>query len=166
MNIEAANIEGAWAPRRVLVPLDGSPVAEAVIPFVSRIARPLGLEIVLLRAVPRVTPQITEGSRPTSIVDDMERLAREAGEYLQAIADRVSADRLRVSTLVRVGDAHAEILAGARECEADLIAMTSQGRSALARLFFGTVAEAVLRRSHVPVFIVRTAGAGAGRQAA
>jgi nucleotide-binding universal stress UspA family protein len=43
---------------RVLVPLDGSPLAEAVLPFVSRLARPLGLEIALLRVVPMVTPTI------------------------------------------------------------------------------------------------------------
>ena len=50
-----------WAPRRALVPLDGSPVAEAIIPFVARIAQPLGLEVALLRAVPRIPPQVMEG---------------------------------------------------------------------------------------------------------
>ncbi|MBI1736971.1 MAG: universal stress protein, partial [Candidatus Rokubacteria bacterium] len=46
------------------------------------------------------------------------------------------------------------------------IAMTTHGRTALGRLLFGSVAEAVLRRAHVPVFIVRSTEAGAGRKAA
>jgi hypothetical protein len=53
-----------WTPRRALVPLDGSTVAEAIIPFVSRIAPPLGLEIALLRVVPEysdTTPSAAAG---------------------------------------------------------------------------------------------------------
>ncbi|HEY2994335.1 MAG TPA: universal stress protein [Methylomirabilota bacterium] len=164
--LEAQPTETAWAPRRVLVPLDGSSAAEAVIPFVSSLARPLGLEIALLRAVPRLVPQVTEGSRPTRVFDDMERLNQEAAAYLRGIADTLAAAGLRVSTSVRIGAAADEILAGARECEADLIAMTTQGRGALARLLFGTVAEAVLRQADVPVFVVRAAEAVAGKKAA
>lgn len=153
-----------WVPRRVLVPLDGSPVAEAIIPFVARIAQPLGLEVALLRAVPRMPPQVMEGSRV--VLDQTERLNQEAEAYLQAIADRLSETGLRVLTSVRVGDPASEILAGTRECEADLIAMTTHGRTALGRLLFGSVAEAVLRRAHVPVLTVRATEAGAGRKAA
>lgn len=153
-----------WAPRRVLVPLDGSPVAEAIVPFVSRIARPLGLEIALVRAVPRIPPQVYEGSRV--VLDITERLNQEADAYLRTIADRLSASGFRVLTAVRVGDPAAEILAAARECEADLIAMTTHGRGALGRLLFGSVAEAVLRQAPVPVFIVRATEAGAGQKAA
>lgn len=153
-----------WAPRRALVPLDGSPVAEAIIPFVARIAQPLGLEVALLRAVPRIPPQVTEGRRV--IVDNTERLNQEAEAYLRTIADRLAATGLCVLTSVRVGDAATEIVAGARECEADLIAMTTHGRGALGRLLFGSVAEAVLHRAHVPVFIVRATEAAEGRKAA
>jgi nucleotide-binding universal stress UspA family protein len=96
----------------------------------------------------------------------MERLNQEAAAYLRGIADTLAAAGLRVSTSVRIGAAADEILAGARECEADLIAMTTQGRGALARLLFGTVAEAVLRQADVPVFVVRAAEAVAGKKAA
>jgi nucleotide-binding universal stress UspA family protein len=156
--------EGTWTPRRALVPLDGSAVAEAVIPFVLRIARTLGLEIALLRAVPWVAPHVLEGSR--TIHDPTERLTREAETYLQTIAARLAASGLRVTTTVRVGEPATEIVVGAGECEADLIAMTTHGRGALGRLFFGAVAEAVLRRAAVPVFIVRASGAGERRRAA
>jgi nucleotide-binding universal stress UspA family protein len=162
--LETQPMETTWTPRRALVPLDGSPLAEAIIPFVAQLAGPLGLEIALLRAVPRTPPQVIEGSRV--VLDNSERLSQEAGEYLSAVADRLSANGLRVSTTVRVGDPATEILAGAHDCEAGLIAMTTHGRSALGRLLFGSVAEAVLRRADVPVFVVRATHAGEARKAA
>lgn len=58
------------------------------------------------------------------------------------------------------------ILAGAHECEADVIAMTTPARSALGRLLFGSVADAVLRRANIPVFIVRATEAAERRAAA
>jgi nucleotide-binding universal stress UspA family protein len=54
---------------RALVPLDGSPLAEAVLPFVSGLARPLGLEIALLRVVPMVTPEIVRSGTREIILD-------------------------------------------------------------------------------------------------
>jgi nucleotide-binding universal stress UspA family protein len=163
--LETQPPEATWTPRRVLVPLDGSPVAEAIIPFVSTIVRPLGLEIALLRVVPRIPPQVIEGRR-AMVVDNTERLSQEADDYLRTVAERLSGGGLRVLTSVRVGDAATEIVSGARECDADLIAMTTRGRNALARLFFGAVAEAVLRRAHVPVFIARAPEAGEAKKAA
>jgi nucleotide-binding universal stress UspA family protein len=154
-----------WTARRALVPLDGSTVAEAIIPFVSGIAPPLGLEIALLRVVPWIPPQVMEGNR-TVFVDNTEGLSQEADSYLRTIADRFSTRGLRALTAVRVGDPATEILAGAHECEADVIAMTTHGRSALGRLLFGSVAEAVLRRANIPVFIVRAAEDAQRRAAA
>jgi nucleotide-binding universal stress UspA family protein len=151
--------------RRVLVPLDGSPLAESVIPFVSRFARPLALEIALLRVIPAVTPHIVEGARQV-VVDNSERLRQEADSYLRTIADRLSAEGFRVVTAVRVGDAATEIVAGARECQADLIAMTTHGRTGLGRLLFGSVAEAVFRRAHVPVLLMRATEAARTAKAA
>jgi nucleotide-binding universal stress UspA family protein len=147
------------------VPLDGSPVAEAIIPFVSRLAAPLGLEIALLRVVPRIPPQVMEGSR-TFVVDNTERLRREADDYLRTIAEQFSRNGPCAVTAVRVGDPATEILAGAHESQADLIAMTTHGRSALGRLLFGSVAQAVLRRAKIPVFIVRATEAAERRAAA
>jgi nucleotide-binding universal stress UspA family protein len=71
---------------RVLVPLDGSPLGEAVLPFVSRLARPLGLEIALLRVVPMVTPKIVQGGTRPIILDQGERLREEAEAYLRGVA--------------------------------------------------------------------------------
>jgi nucleotide-binding universal stress UspA family protein len=152
--------------RRVLVPLDGSPLAEAVLPFVSSLARPLGLEIALLRVIPVVTPKVVEGGTRRIILDQGERLREEAEVYLRGVAGSLVADGFRVTTTVRTGEAAPEIVAGARECQADLIGMMTHGRTGLGRLFFGSVAEAVLRHAAVPVFVVRAAEAQLARSAA
>ena len=114
---------------RVLVPLDGSPLAEAVLPFVSRLARPLGLEIALLRVVPMVTPKIVQGGTGPIILDQGERLREEAEAYLRGVAAGLVADGFPVTTTVRTGEAAPEIVAGARECQADLIGMMTHGRA-------------------------------------
>jgi nucleotide-binding universal stress UspA family protein len=152
--------------RRLFLPLDGSPLAEAVLPFVSRLAWPLGLEIALLRVVPTVTPEIVQAGTRQIIVDQGERLREEAEAYLREVAARLVADGFRVTTTVRAGEAAPEIVAGARECQADLIGMMTHGRTGLGRLFFGSVAEALLRHAAVPVFVVRATAAQLERSAA
>ena len=85
----------------------------------------------------------------------MEQRRAEAEEYLAPIATELRAKGVRTTTMVRRGEPVEEILAGVREAGADLIAMTTHGRSGLGRLLFGSVAEAVLRQSEVPVFLMR-----------
>jgi len=140
--------------KRVLVPLDGSLVAEGILPFILEIAGPLDLAVVLVRVVPwRPPPAIERGSY--SPVDDIQTSMDKACAYLAGIARGLRARVVRVETRVRYGDPTHEILAGAAETGADLIAMTTHGRSGLGRLLFGSVAEAVLRRADVPVFLMR-----------
>ena len=62
---------------------------------------------------------------------------------------------VRVTTDARHGEPLAELLAAARDSRADLIAMTTHGRSGLGRLLFGSIAEAVLRRAQIPVLKMR-----------
>jgi len=140
--------------KRVLVPLDGSMVAEAIVPFILEIAGPLDIDVALLRVIAPTLPVVVESGGPVA-ADDAEKLRESAEEYLATVAADLRARGVRVTLAVRFGDAVAEILAGAREAEADLIAMTTHGRSGLGRLLFGSVAEAVLRHAEVPVFLMR-----------
>lgn len=142
--------------RRVLVPLDGSPLAEGILPFLMKIAGPLDLEVTLLRVLQPIPPEVIEGSRYV-VVEDVEQRTAEAKEYLAPIAAALETSGVRVTTTVRRGDPVTEILEGARAMDADLIAMTTHGRSGIGRLLFGSVAEAVLRETHVPVFLMRLA---------
>jgi nucleotide-binding universal stress UspA family protein len=149
--------------RRALITLDGSMVAEAILPAFLRVAYPLGLDIVLIRVVPTV-PLASED--PGHAQDSAERMKADAEAYLRAVAATLSLDGLRVDTVVRTGEAPQEIIAVAQEVRADLIAMTTHGRTGLSRLLFGSVAEAVLRAAPVPVFIVRASPTDAATRAA
>lgn len=138
---------------RALVPLDGSLEAEAILPFIERIAGPLDMEIVLLRVVPPASFEAGMGgpARPAEpVVRELD-----AQGYLGPLVVALRAKGVRAEARVRVGDPAAEIVAAIREAAADLVAMTTHGRSGLGRLLFGSVAEAVLRAAPVPVLMMR-----------
>ena len=149
----------------VAIPLDGSIVAEGILPFILEIAGPLDIEVVLVRVMVPVPPSVIEGSRHVEVEDPEQRRA-EAEAYLTPIAAELRTKGVRVRTMVRRGEPTGEILAAAREAKADLIAMTTHGRSGLGRLLFGSVAEAVLRQSEVPVFLMRQTEAQVAARAA
>lgn len=139
---------------RVLVPLDGSRLAEGILPFILQIAGPLDLEVVLVHVVRPIGPQAIEGTRHFT-VDDVAARLKEAREYLAPVAANLRARGVRITTAARHGEPVAEIVAAARETEAGLIAMTTHGRSGFGRLLFGSVAEAVLRQAQIPVLMMR-----------
>jgi len=139
--------------KRALVPLDGSIVAEGIIPFLLEIAGPLDVDVTLLRVVVPMPPTVVEVG--PVVLGDAEELRAEAEEYLVPFATELRANGVRATTEVRCGEPVAEILATAREGKADLIIMTTHGRTGFGRLLFGSVAEAVLRQSDVPVFLMR-----------
>jgi nucleotide-binding universal stress UspA family protein len=151
--------------KRALVPLDGSMVAESIVPFILEIAGPLDMEVALLRVVVPAPPLVVEGSSHV-IVEDVEKLRTDAEEYLKTVAGGLRGRGVSVTMQVRFGEAVAEILAGAREVGADLIAMTTHGRGGLGRLLFGSVAEAVLRQAETPVFLMRQTKAQVAARAA
>ena len=141
--------------KRALVPLDGSPVAETIIPFILEIAGPLDMEVVLLRVVEPIPPVAIEGSRHIEM-EDIELRCTDAEEYLAPIAVELRNKGVKVESRVRRGHPVDQIVAAARETGADLIAMSTHGRGGLGRLIFGSVAEAVLREAKIPVLLMRT----------
>ena len=144
--------------QRVLVPLDGSRVAEAILPFIEQIAGPLDMEVLLVRVVPLTSMDVAamakEAQRGEPILKELD-----AQGYLEPLVASLKAKGVRAGARVRIGDPATEIVAAAKEINADLIAMTTHGRSGLGRLLFGSVAEAVLRGSPIPVFLLRTSEA-------
>jgi nucleotide-binding universal stress UspA family protein len=118
------------------------------------IAGPLDMSVVLLRVLEPIPPMAVEGTRHIT-VDDVAGRQRDAQEYLAPIAAGLRARGADVIVEVRVGRPETEILGAARDTAADLIAMSTHGRSGLGRLLFGSVAEQVLRNADVPVFLMR-----------
>jgi nucleotide-binding universal stress UspA family protein len=123
------------------------------------------MEVVLVRVNRPVAPQVIEGSRHM-IVEDPETSRVDAEEYLAPVAVELRKKGVRVRTQVRRGQPSEEIVLAAHEIGADLIAMTTHGRSGLGRLLFGSVAEAVLRESRLPVFLMRVTEAQVAARAA
>ena len=140
--------------KRVLIPLDGSRLAEGVLPFILQIAGPLDLEVVLVFVAQPIMPQAIEGTTYFA-VDDVAARLKEAREYLAPVAADLKRQGVRVTTDARHGDPVTEIVAAARETGAGIIAMTTHGRSGFRRLLFGSVAEAVLRQAEIPVLMMR-----------
>jgi nucleotide-binding universal stress UspA family protein len=158
---------------KILVPLDGSMLAESIIPFLLEIAGPRDVQVALLRVLVPVPPTAGEEIRAEgSLLRGLVGGGRgredfvKSEEYLASIAAELRARRVRVTATVRRGNPVAEILAGAREADADLIAMTTHGRSGLSRLLFGSVAAAVLSEAAVPVFLIRQTEAQVSERAA
>ena len=139
--------------KRVLVPLEGSQLAESIVPLLLQIAGPLAMAIVLLRVLEPLTPVMTDGV--PIVIDDFEARRRHAEEYLTPIAIGLRTRGIDVHSEIRAGRPDEQILAAGRELGVDLIAMSTHGRGGLGRLLFGSVAEHVLRHAEVPVFLVR-----------
>ncbi len=137
--------------KKILVPLDGSPLDESILPQVTELARAHSAELVLLRvALARGFP----GADPT---EAQVEAVREAEKYLEEVERDLRRDGLRVSTAVRYGNAAEEILDHAAFAGIDLIAMSTRGRTGLARMVMGSVTEQVVRRAPCPVVTVRPA---------
>ncbi|MFQ5895351.1 MAG: universal stress protein [Nitrospinota bacterium] len=133
----------------ILVPLDGSPLAEAILPLVEELAKVHGARVTLLRVayahpIPGVDP-----------TDSQVRVIREAETYLGEQQRALGAKGVETSVSVRYGFPPEEIVAHAAEREVDLIAMSTHGRSGPKRWILGSVAEQVLRRAPVAVLLAR-----------
>jgi nucleotide-binding universal stress UspA family protein len=141
--------------RTLLVPLDGSPLAETALgPALELAAANPDATLVLMRAAEATT---LPGRSP---IEDQVRVVREAEQYLDAVAARLTrAGAAHVTTSVWYGSAATAITEATDTVKPDVIVMSTHGRSGLGRLFMGSVAESVLRSTHTPVLILRPPGA-------
>jgi nucleotide-binding universal stress UspA family protein len=138
---------------KLLVPLDGSPLAEQALTKAVEIADGEGT-FQLVRAAEAST---WPGVDPT---DEQIRVVREAERYLDDVKRDLAARGVRrVETSVWYGPPAAAIVEAAAVVKADLIVMTTHGRSGLGRLILGSVAEAVLRGTTTPILLLRADGA-------
>lgn len=139
--------------KKILVPLDGSPLAEAVLPHAQALAKSEDAEIVLLR-VP-LTPNIEFLSRNPTIAEKMiEDVEKQTEGYLQAEVEILKKNGAKVSSIMREGSIPETILAIADETHADVIAMSTHGRSGIQRWLMGSVADRVVHHAHIPVMLI------------
>jgi nucleotide-binding universal stress UspA family protein len=139
--------------RTILVPLDGSPGSEAVLPTAADLARAHGAHLRLARVVP--PPGIVETSEERVVVfvdQEAARIENEEREYLGRLASRL--EGVDVEMVVRFGDPIPELAEEAESAQADLIVMATHHRRGILRAVKGSVAEGVARAAAVPVVLV------------
>src|SRR5688572_20459348 len=134
--------------RTILVPLDGSDLAARAVPYASALAGSAGTKLVLMRALPR---QVS-GRLPDDRDETLAELTMDAA-VLRAIG--VSAETVvRCIQHFHASDIGEAISAAAEEQRADLIVMSTHGRSGLGRWLYGSATDSVLRRTSTPVLLV------------
>ena len=155
--------------KNILVPLDGSPLSEAVLPHVEEIASGLSSGIHLLRIVSSARQLASQsfsgpGGMDALTTPDLEAFeesvrlqSREAGDYLESQAEKLKASGFDVDWSVREGTAADEILQHIQEHQFDLVAISTRGRSGLGRMVLGSVFDKVMRESGIPALVIKPA---------
>ncbi len=136
-------------PRTVLVPLDGSILAELALNFAESLARASGARLILLRAVvPYTFGGTDEATARAKAIDESER-------YLAGLVDRLAQRGIEAEATVLYGEAAPSIIEAAQLHMVDLVAMCTHGRGGLGRWVYGSVAEQVLATAPTAVLLVR-----------
>jgi len=151
--------------RRILVTLDGSPLAEQVLPHVKALFEGRsGVQLYLLSVAQIIDVAAASAmvypmaGYPGHLIDEAaerRRIEDALGAYLRALEKDLVQPGVEVSSEVRFGNPANEIIAYAHDIQADLIAMCTHGRSGLARWAYGSVADRVLHAAEVPILLVR-----------
>lgn len=157
-----ATDEGAPAAevafKKIIVPLDGSPLAESVLPMVADVAKKLDLEVLLFRAyhIPYNAYTGEDGYSAVNYDDLIAGVRDEANEYLEKRMSEVKKLGVeKVTFETKEGFAGDEIITAARKAPDGLIAMCSHGRSGMRRWVLGSVTETVVRHTSDPVLVLR-----------
>jgi nucleotide-binding universal stress UspA family protein len=146
--------------KKMLVPIDGSLRSEVVVRHAAETAKALGCSVRLLTVVDLTKKN---GSNVYDANDEAASLAwveseiEQAEGYLRPVAERLNEQGLNPEMEVRFGNPGEEILKAASEYGSDIIAMATRSRRGVARLVFGSVADQVLRESHVPLLLITAA---------
>jgi nucleotide-binding universal stress UspA family protein len=140
--------------RPILVPLDGSALAEQALPFAEALAEASGSPLLLLCA------SYVASVPGLDVADEQVRLVTDAELYLSRVATRLKRRGFAVETCAPYGLPRQVIAREARVRRAWLIAMATHGRGGLGRALYGSVADGVVRQTPVPVLLVRAWHAG------
>ena len=155
--------------KKIMVPLDGSELAECVLPHLTTIVKGCGSPAVVLVRVAEPATWLfgtgTDGARvytEEQAAQDRQRLAvleaAEAEKYLNSVASRVQLGNAAIQTAVLKGKASEALADYASKNGVDLIVMSTHGRSGVSRWLLGSVADRLMRSAEVPVLMVRAPG--------
>jgi len=147
---------------RIIVPLDGSEVGEAALPYVealiSKLSPEVKVEVTLLQVLSPSAPDVVVGAEGYAVAYTEEQITettKKTMDYLNKAGEALRNKGVTVVVKVAIGNAADEIKKASDEINADLIAMSTHGRSGLSRLAFGSIADRVLRGENKPILLVR-----------
>jgi nucleotide-binding universal stress UspA family protein len=141
---------------RILLPLDGSPLAEQALPHAIAIAACFQSEMILLQVlIPLPRPPLTAEA---AILKAEVAKAILVHEYLESIAAKVQDQGIKMQVITIEGRPHFQILQYAEINQVDMIVICSRGQSGLSRWMIGSVADRVMRGANMPVLLVRAHG--------
>ena len=147
---------------KILVPLDGSKLAECVLPHVESIAKGCGVRSIVFLSVIELMLKVV-GARGV-LTEEQERQLREkqrpdVENYLKQIINAIKYDNVNLQSEIIMGEQSANIIANyATDNDVDLIVIATHGRSGISRWVWGSVADRILRSACVPVLMVRAPG--------
>ena len=143
--------------RSILVPLDGSKRAEAILPHVEQLAQRYEAKVIFFRVVEPPPLMVTPGQPDINLHQQQLDQRREKAElYLKAIEGEFQQLGIDARMALGRGPVVEAIISEATRQEADLIALASHGRGGLAQVFYGSVAAGVLQRVDRPLLLVRS----------
>ncbi len=144
--------------KTILVPLDGSERAERILPYVEELALRCSAVLLFLQVIDPFTVVVgPEGTEYTALEhQELERREEEARSYLTTLEEKFRAKGIETGSRIVGGAIVEEIMNAAQHDGADLVALTSHGRTGLARVFYGSVAAGVLHRIDRPLLLIRS----------
>ena len=150
--------------KKILVPLDGSHIAECVMPHVKAIAKVANSEVELVNVVEPF--EIPTRGEIAITENDLKQInadaSREAYKYLNALTKRLKRAGIECTPVVITGKPAESLVDYADNNAIDLIIMATHGRSGITKWFWGSVAEKVLRAVNIPILLVKAGECGAG----
>jgi nucleotide-binding universal stress UspA family protein len=157
-----------WPEKTILVPLDGSELAESAIPHAEVLAERRGVQNIDIMLLSVYAPKIYPTSYyfpteyPTTVPvhydefvqQEMDRAKADCEKYLKTLADKLIAKGLKVRTECIMGEAAEEIIKYANQKPFQVIVMASHGRSGIRHLTFGSIAEKILLETKIPILLL------------
>lgn len=142
--------------KTILVPLDGSRRAEAILPYVEALAQEHSAKVVLMQVVEPGPLLFGAAEGYTELMlDELQHRMENAETYLSTQRERLAEQGIETEVRLADGPIVEAVIRAAEAVNADLIALASHGRSGLARAFYGSVAAGVLQRADRPLLLIR-----------
>jgi len=145
--------------KKALVPLDGSKESEAIIPYIGELSSKLKAEVVLFHVVAPVQFFYSipgEASNQSYGPDDVNKIVAKKKDYLDTLGAGFKEKGIKTSSRVVVGEPAKDIIRISDEIHADLVAMSTHGRSGMDRWTLGSTADKVLHGGNTPIMLVRS----------